>query len=163
MPLTYKDFTFPSFGWQYYTYTSSPPQTPFYRAISGSSRPNALTVGTQGLSSIGSLDKSFSFDLLSAAVFVFTNDGAGDLLHLQFELIHRDGEVQSVWRTIENGFVAERNSTRVEFGKGDVGRWVDLMEVKLAAWEKFDNSTGEGKGAILVLDDIEHSKRVCSV
>lgn len=161
MPLTYNNFTFVSPGWQYYTYTSTPPETPFYRAIPASSRPNALTIGTQGLSSIGSLNKSFSFDLHSAEVFAFTNDGAGDLLHLQFELIHRDGEVQSVWRTIENGFVAGRNSTRVEFGKGDEGRWVDLTEVKLAAWEKFDNSTGQGSGAILVLDEVKHTKRVC--
>lgn len=66
-----------------------------------------------------------------------------------------------MWRTIENGFVAGRNSTRVEFGKGDAGRWVDLTEVKLAAWEKIDNTTGQGSGAILVLDDVKHTKRVC--
>ncbi|CUS10037.1 unnamed protein product [Tuber aestivum] len=159
MPLVYKNFTFISPAWQYYTYTSTPPQTPLYRAIPASSRPNALTAHSEGFLSIGAIDQSFSFDLLSAKIFAFTNDGDGDPLHLQFELVHRDGGVESVWRTTENGFVSGRNSTLVEFGKGDAGRWVDLIEVKLAAWEKFDNATGEGNGAVLVLDDIEHFKR----
>ncbi|RPA98420.1 hypothetical protein L873DRAFT_1044155 [Choiromyces venosus 120613-1] len=161
MPLIYNNFTFLSPGWQYYTYTSSPPHTPSYRAIPASSHPNALTTRSQGFLSIGTVDKSFSFDFVTAQVFAFTNDGAGDILHLQFELIYRYGEVQTIWRTIENGFSAGKNSTLAEFGKGDAGRWVDLAEIKVAAWEKFDNSTGEGKSAMLVLDDVKYQERVC--
>ncbi|PWW72223.1 hypothetical protein C7212DRAFT_366586 [Tuber magnatum] len=163
MPLVYQNFTFLSPGWQYYTYTSSPPQSPLYRAIPANSRPNALTAHSEGFLSIGAFEKSFSFDLLSAKIFAFTNDGVGNPLHLQFELVHRDGEVESVWRTTENGFVSGRNSTPVEFGKGDTGRWMDLTEVKIAAWAKFDNSTKGGSGAVLVLDDVQHFKRVCPV
>lgn len=163
IPFSYKDFAFSgSAGWLYYIYSAFAPTSLEYLSVN--SRPNALLSRSYGLVSFGSKDRGFSFDITSLSFSAFTWDVSSNdnsTLTIQVELTSADGYINTLFFEHPNGAL---NGTKPEvLGADDLAAsgFIDLVDVAVAAWKNYDNTTGTGYPAYIVIDDVEYVKRKC--
>lgn len=71
-----------------------------------------------------------------------------------------DGYTESHSFDVQN---AALNSTLAPtlLGAAQLGAFKDLVQVAVAVWVSYDQSSGEGVPAQFVLDDVEYVKRSC--
>lgn len=162
LPLEYQDFKFSgSAGWQYFSNVSYPANSTELRSIG--SAPNAILSRSYGLVSFGSEDRGFSFDLTSVSFFAFTAKEATtanttQTLLVEIGVTRADTSTDVYYLHTQNGALnATAAAEKVELAH--IGDFEDLVDVSVAVWQSFDNSTREGNPAAFVLDDIAYVKR----
>ncbi|KAI5845594.1 hypothetical protein DFP73DRAFT_546671 [Morchella snyderi] len=163
LPLEYQDFKFSgSAGWQYFSNTTYPANSTELRGIG--SPTNAILSRSYGLVSFGSEDRGFSFDLTSVSFFAFTSKEATtanttQTLLVEIEVLRTDTSTDVYYIHTQNGALnATVAAQKVELAP--IGDFEDLVDVSVAVWQSFDNSTREGNPAAFVLDDIAYIKRL---